>query len=255
MKNILILVVVAIISFAAVDCQDSWEQFSNVKCSTASPCVNNGTCERSHCRCVNGYTGGLCENAPCSPTMNNGTVYNPCLNNGLCANNATVPRLGLTCACLTGYTGRFCEIQLCSTNPCQNNATCTDKRFGYHCNCTGEFRGRTCNLKACDFPWCGNNATCTNYNNGTFGASCTCTNMAFSGQRCNVQTCSPAPSPCLNGGTCTNLTLNSNMMGFLNFEWSFERAAENIRGYTCSCPSGFQKPNCQPIENQGWWWF
>lgn len=51
-----------------------------------------------------------------------------------------------SCHCFSQYSGKFCQkFNVCSTKPCHNNASCTEKlegiRNSYECTCPPEFSG------------------------------------------------------------------------------------------------------------------
>ena len=67
---------------------------------------------------------------------------NPCQNGATCV-EGTGP---YTCKCPTGFTGSTCsqKVSMCSSNPCQNGATCVEGINSYTCTCAKGFFGSTC---------------------------------------------------------------------------------------------------------------
>ncbi|XP_072033997.1 uncharacterized protein [Amphiura filiformis] len=124
----------------------------------------------------------------------------------------------------------------CSSNPCQNNGTCTANMDGtrYTCNCTGTgYEGDQCaddinecsnsTLNACD-----SNANCTNINGGYM---CMC----LDGYMGNGEMCEDI-------NECTNSSLNT---------CDSNANCTNIDGgYTCKCLDGFAGDGeiCQDIN-------
>ncbi|XP_031554735.1 protein eyes shut homolog isoform X2 [Actinia tenebrosa] len=81
------------------------------------------------------------------PPSNN----NVCSSKGLCAVSGKFFTFNASCVCDTGYSGAYCgERGSCHAklNPCQNGATCIDKKSGlqddYNCTCAPGFTGRNC---------------------------------------------------------------------------------------------------------------
>ncbi|XP_031554737.1 protein eyes shut homolog isoform X4 [Actinia tenebrosa] len=161
------------------------------------------------------------------PPSNN----NVCSSKGLCAVSGKFFTFNASCVCDTGYSGAYCgERGSCHAklNPCQNGATCIDKKSGlqddYNCTCAPGYVGKNCehNIDDCKSQPCMNGAICMDQINGYkclcppgyFGTSC----EKLSDDKCELK-------PCKNGGTC-------------------ERAGENRLNYTCTCPHRFTGRNC-----------
>ncbi|XP_031675777.1 protein eyes shut homolog, partial [Oncorhynchus kisutch] len=92
----------------------------------------------------------------------------------------------------------------CSSQPCLNNATCTDLLNSYQCLCPQGWVGVDCSedVDECDSGPCLNGAQCQESPlPGEF--SCTCPPF-FSGPLCNMpfDPCDPAHNPCLHNATC-----------------------------------------------------
>ncbi|XP_072049558.1 uncharacterized protein [Amphiura filiformis] len=97
---------------------------------------------------------------------------------------------------------RISDINECTSSPCENQGTCTDKVNGFICTCKETFAGERCqDTDECASSPCENQGTCTDMVNGFI---CTCTE-GFTGKRCqtssSITPCNP--NPCLNGGVCS----------------------------------------------------
>nr|XP_054768408.1 mucin-17-like [Lytechinus pictus] len=67
---------------------------------------------------------------------------NPCQNNATCEDVIN----GYICECAEGFNGTNCEenIDDCVSHPCQNGGTCEDKIDSYECQCPDGFNGELC---------------------------------------------------------------------------------------------------------------
>ena len=134
------------------------------------------------------------------------------------------------CRCPNGYYGHHCEFQsdfdVCSTNPCENGATCMTSSAGYTCTCPPGFQGRNCqiNIDDCEANPCRNGGTCFDFINSY---KCICHN-GYIGKHCeeNYDDCKNAP--CANGGTCS----------------------DGVNDFTCSCTPGYTGKDCSLEINE-----
>ena len=193
-----------------------------VVCSLS--CQNGGTenptC--SHCMCLAGYTGDLCE------TEINGCDSNPCMNQGTCTRTSDG---GFSCNCLIGYTGDHCETEIsgCDSNPCMNQGTCTrTSDGGFSCNCLIGYTGDLCEteINGCDSNPCMNQGTCTRTSDGGFSCNCL---IGYTGNLCETEINGCDSNPCMNQGTCTR----TNDGGF-----SCGTCLPESTDFTCQCDSG-----------------
>ncbi|XP_010075430.1 PREDICTED: protein eyes shut homolog, partial [Pterocles gutturalis] len=82
------------------------------------------------------------------------------------------------CHCFSQYSGRFCQkFDICSTKPCHNNASCTEKSElsgdSYECSCPPKFSGKNCTevVGQCQPHTCFN-GNCSNVTPNTFLCEC-----------------------------------------------------------------------------------
>jgi len=165
-------------------------------CAKGQPCGENALCKVSDhrllCLCPDGYQGEPtqkctqyecqidtdCEN---NKRCDGGVCRNPCLESGVCGNNANcrVVNRKAQCSCAPGFLGNP-EIECqqpspvsCAKNPCGENARCREMPGGYECSCmsgcVGDPRkGCVCDgeqVNACHNQPCGINAACRIRNN------------------------------------------------------------------------------------------
>ncbi|XP_073249635.1 uncharacterized protein [Porites lutea] len=150
----------------------------------------------------------------------------PCKNTGKCI--SLYQENGYKCICVEGFTGKNCETNIneCESNPCLNNATCTDRSNGFNCSCPPGFSGNRCeiDINECQSSPCLNNGTCTDRINA-FNCSCP---PGFSGNRCEIDVNECDSGPCLNNGNCS----------------------DRINAFNCSCPPGFAGNRCEIDINE-----
>ncbi|XP_044171677.1 uncharacterized protein LOC114977630 isoform X5 [Acropora millepora] len=149
---------------------------------------------------------------------------NPCQNGATCVNLVGSYR----CNCAPGYTGGTCQTDIneCSPNPCQNGATCVNGVGSYRCNCAPGYTGGTCqtDINECSPNPCQNGATCVN---GVGSYRCNCA-PGYTGGTCQTDINECSPNPCQNGATCVNL----------------------IGSYRCDCAPGYLGSTCQTDINE-----
>ncbi|XP_062494968.1 delta and Notch-like epidermal growth factor-related receptor [Pezoporus occidentalis] len=133
------------------------------------------------------------------------------------------------CECEDEYRGSLCEeFDACHSQPCQNNATCTDvaqkhDRNNFTCTCLAGYTGKLCQseIDHCVQEPCQNGGTCSSNINGF---SCQCPE-GFLGTLCEEKVDPCASSPCQNNGTCY---------------------ADRLT-FSCSCSPGFTGPTCAQL--------
>ena len=99
-----------------------------------------------------------------------------------------------------GFTGVNCEIAVdhCSSNLCENNATCRNVGATFECSCATGFEGHNCskNVDDCLSANCQNNATCKD---GINEYKCIC-GPGFTGTLCENDVNECLSPPCQNKG-------------------------------------------------------
>ncbi|XP_010021922.1 PREDICTED: protein eyes shut homolog, partial [Nestor notabilis] len=109
----------------------------------------------------------FCQQSPSAPL---------CSGHGKCLSH--VWEKAYNCHCFSQYSGRFCQkFDVCSTKPCHNNASCTEKTElsgdSYECTCPPKFSGKNCTeiIGQCQPPACFN-GNCSNVTPNTFICEC-----------------------------------------------------------------------------------
>ncbi|XP_065701170.1 delta and Notch-like epidermal growth factor-related receptor isoform X2 [Patagioenas fasciata] len=133
------------------------------------------------------------------------------------------------CECEDEFRGSQCEeFDACQSQPCQNNATCTDvvqKHDGnnFTCSCLTGYTGELCQSEVdhCIQQPCQNGGTCSSSINGF---SCQCPE-GFLGTSCEDKIDPCASFPCQNNGSCY---------------------ADRL-AFSCSCSPGFTGPTCAQL--------
>ncbi|XP_030647438.1 LOW QUALITY PROTEIN: sushi, nidogen and EGF-like domain-containing protein 1 [Chanos chanos] len=147
----------------------------------------------------------------------------PCLNGGRCIDDCITGNPSFTCSCLAGFTGRRCQIDVdeCSSYPCQNRGTCTDKINSFTCHCPPGFTGTLCeiDIDECQDRPCLNGAQCVQ---GVGSFTCVC-KAGYTGVLCETDIDECESQPCLNGGVCL----------------------DQVNNYTCTCIEGFTGKHCE----------
>ncbi|KAM7013687.1 delta and Notch-like epidermal growth factor-related receptor [Passerculus sandwichensis] len=151
----------------------------------------------------------------------------PCSGKGKCITRPD--EATFFCECEDAYKGSLCEeFDACQSQPCQNNATCTDvaqkhDRNNFTCSCLPGYTGELCQseIDHCSQQPCQNGGTCSSHLNGF---SCQCPE-GFLGTTCEDKIDPCASSPCQNNGTCY---------------------ADRL-AFSCSCSPGFTGPTCAQL--------
>lgn len=160
----------------------------------SNTCKNGGTCTQTNlngdfiCDCKSGFKGQICQ-------INKGCEPNPCQNDTECIEGPGNHEY--TCVCPSGLTGTNCEtsVDLCTSQPCQNGATCSSDALGYTCECVPGFTGTNCetNVDDCDGHTCLNESTCVD---GVNGYTCGPCPTGFTGAFCGNTAAAPTFESC-----------------------------------------------------------
>ncbi|WAQ98101.1 FBP1-like protein [Mya arenaria] len=148
----------------------------------------------------------------------------PCQNEATCVDGQS----SYTCSCAPGWEGTHCdqELKRCASSPCQNEATCVDDQSTYTCACAPGWEGTHCDqeLNSCASSPCQNEATCVD---GQSSYTCSCA-QGWEGTHCEEELDRCASSPCQNEATCV----------------------DGQSSYTCSCAPGWEGTHCDQDTNE-----
>ncbi|XP_022787616.1 neurogenic locus Notch protein-like [Stylophora pistillata] len=119
------------------------------------------------------------------------------------------------------YTFTLKDINECSSDPCVNGGSCTDRVNSYVCACQPGFEGLRCetNINECLSSPCSNGAICVDQVNSYV---CNC-QAGFAGMHCETDINECSSNPCLNGGVCN----------------------DQVNGYGCACSAKYTGARCE----------
>ncbi|KAL1237846.1 Neurogenic locus Notch protein [Trichinella pseudospiralis] len=248
--------------YEGFNCDTEINVCENVTCihgKCISHLYENGS-YAAYCDCSEGYTGSDCTTDinECSDTGNP-----VCLNNGKCVNEIGTYK----CICPIGFDGRNCEFEtdMCTPNPCHNNASCVIKgqqKDEFECLCSDIFTGKTCETRIdfCEGITCMHGGTCSNLNEG--GYECLC-NQMLSGKHCekvlmceeiscNFGVCKYSVDEnrvfcdCINGYTGKYCNWDINECTYQEKPCKNNGTCVNTFGsYKCECPKNFEGTHCE----------
>ncbi|KAL8626002.1 hypothetical protein ACOMHN_012594 [Nucella lapillus] len=187
---------------------------SDVSCQDGQ-CRNGSTCSTAAaswgtdwvCQCRTYFGGRQCNLAgPCVSEPCNATNTDRCQQSDQVFNTSQPSAGNYTCLCRQGWEGATCseDVNECSTDICQNNATCRNLAGSFECSCAPGYTGTYCetDIDECAVKPCQNGGICTQ-GVGTF--TCNCTGTGYKGANCSqdVNECERF-LPCQNNNTCVN---------------------------------------------------
>ena len=247
----------------------------------SSPCGNGATCLESgvtsivpyheySCGCPAGFAGGLCPydyideyEVECSIATGgncdidvNECSSSPCQHSSSCSDSTTSVRVSdhaYSCDCIEGYANGNCvylfiaeftaectvmesddgvvlngncdiDVDECSSSPCMNGGTCTESTVeatvsihAYQCTCVAGFANGVCEY---DFI--------TEYT--TECSVMESDDGPILDGNCDIDVDECSSSPCVNGGTCTESTVEPTV---------------SVHAYQCTCVAGFANGVCE----------
>ena len=131
---------------------------------------------------------------------------------GICSHKTDHSGAQCDCKQLDGYQGDHCQVSTCSSNPCQNEGTCSGgKRSTYTCACAAGFDGINCEHDLCRPSPCNGHGSCSRTSYGSL-YSCKPCNNGWTGVNCaeDIDECLDHNAGC--DGSCNN-TLGSFFCG------------------------------------------
>lgn len=130
--------------------------------------------------------------------------------------------------CLDGWSGVNCDKNLCGSEVCGANQTCTNSSNGEICECKKGFQGENCTEPIpveCYDGFCKNNGSCiVNVSDNTLNCIC---DIGWKGETCEEEHNPCEFNPCLRNGTCVY--------------------TKNV-GYVCECPFDSQGEHCENVS-------
>ncbi|XP_029467630.1 LOW QUALITY PROTEIN: protein crumbs homolog 2 [Rhinatrema bivittatum] len=157
------------------------------------------------------------------------------------------------------------KISNCSSDPCQNGASCMDTENGYKCLCSRlppVYIGKKCELlyDACTLEKCPFNRTCSS-TLGSLDYKCIC-RPGFTGADCSININECESNPCrhpnaecidqVNGYICQCQKGSNEEACQMEMSACLSNPCQNnatcideMGNYTCSCDSGFHGAHCE----------